>query len=308
MALVLPYPGVPVNGQSGDATPILANINAITQAIQSFDGSQIAAGTVVQSALNSTVNPVTRDNLIIQNFVSSGCVWNTVSGLSGTMSSGTLFINGLMVTVNGVVSNTFNASKDTYIDIDYNGNVYYQAIANGANAPALTANSIRVAKVVTNGSAITSVVQTGVDSNNVQIYPTSPTLPLNWKSWTPTWTGFASAPTVAFSTYIKIGKTVFFKLSVSNTNGAVTGTVTFSLPVTGSPNIDGRILWGMGNCEHGGGAYTVLYAEDNGTTTAALSASQVSGSNIILAAVSPTVPFTWASGDTFAVQGFYEAA
>lgn len=188
MALVLPYPGTPQNGQTGDATPISANFTAIAQAVQSFDGSQIAATTVVGSALNSAINPITRDNLIVRNFVSSGCIWTTVSGLQGTMSSGTLFINGNMVTVNGVVSNSFTASNDTYIDIDYNGNIYYQAVSNNVASPAITANSVRVAVVVC-GASITSTNQgstTAVNptvSNNILtvcdslgnlIYPTSP--------------------------------------------------------------------------------------------------------------------------------------
>lgn len=189
MALSLPYPNTPQNGQAGDATPINANFTALAQAIQSFDGSQIAAGTIVGSALNSTVNPITRDALLFRNFVSSGCIWSTVSGLQGTMSSGVLFINGNMVTVNGVVAQTFTASQDTYIDIDYNGNVYYQGVSNNASSPAITANSVRVAIVVTSGSAISSINQGSIaatapvvssvvltvnDTLGNLIYPTDP--------------------------------------------------------------------------------------------------------------------------------------
>lgn len=189
MGLVLPYPNTPLNGQAGDATPINANFTAIAQSIQSFDGSQIAAGTIGASSFNSTVNPVTRDNLIIGDFVSSGCTWSTVSGLQGTMSGGILFINGIMITSSGVVSHNFTASQDTYIDIDYNGNVYYQGVSNNASSPSITANSIRIAIIITNGSAITSINQgslaatapviasinlTVSDSLGNMIYPTNP--------------------------------------------------------------------------------------------------------------------------------------
>jgi hypothetical protein len=61
---------------------------------------------------------------------------------------------------------TIAASKDTYIDLGYsgtyqggtaNGTLTQVAVANGAAAPAVTANSIRLWKVVTSASAITAV-------------------------------------------------------------------------------------------------------------------------------------------------------
>lgn len=174
MPLVLPYPNIPQNGQPLDATPVLANIIAITQAIQSFDGSQVQAGTLQAAAFASNINPVTITKETESSFVSSGAVWSTVSGLSGTMTGGVAYIVGNRVTLTGVGSNTFSASKDTYIDIDLLGNIYYQAVTNGAAAPAITANAIRVAKVVTNGSAITSIVQFGADSLGNIIYPSGP--------------------------------------------------------------------------------------------------------------------------------------
>lgn len=171
MALVLPNPGVPQNGQPLDATPLLANQTAITQAIQSFDASQVQAGTLVAAAFNASINPNTLLKETTRPFVSIGLVWSTISGLNGGMTSGVMYYNGIRVSVNSVSSNTFTASKDTYIDIDVNGNITYQAVTNGAAAPALTASSIRVAKVVTSGSAITSIVITGYDSLLNPIYP-----------------------------------------------------------------------------------------------------------------------------------------
>lgn len=87
------------------------------------------------------------------------------------MSGGTLYYNGTPVTVNSVASHTFTASKDTYIDVDKNGNVTYQAVSNNASSPSLTANSIRVAKVVTGSSSISSIALTGSDTLGNIIYP-----------------------------------------------------------------------------------------------------------------------------------------
>jgi hypothetical protein len=179
MPLVLPYPTVPTNGQPLDATPMLANIQAIAQAIQSFDGSQVQAGSLVAAAFNANINPNTLLNETTVPFVKAGTVvWSIVSGLNGAMTSGFIYFNGIRVPVSAVASNAFAANKDIYIDIDVNGNITYQAVANGATSPALTANSIRVAKVVT-GATITSIQQWGVDAAATTgqvnyIYNTSP--------------------------------------------------------------------------------------------------------------------------------------
>lgn len=174
MPFSLPNPTSPTNGQSLDATPILANEVAIANAIASFDGSQIQAGTVPSSAFATTANPNTLIAAITQPFVQSGVVWTTVSGLAGTMSGGTIYYNGTPVTVNSVASHTFTASKDTYVDVDKNGNVTYQAVTNGAASPSLTANSVRVAVVITGASAITSITLNGIDTLGDYIYPISP--------------------------------------------------------------------------------------------------------------------------------------
>ena len=155
----MPNPTVPTNGQSLDATPLLANLQAVYQAIQSFDASQITAGTLTAAAFNASINPNTLLTETTFPFVSTGLVWSTVSGLSGGMTSGVLYYNGIRVSVNSVASNTFTASKDTYVDIDVNGNITYQAVTNNAASPAITANSVRVAIIVSSGAALTTINQ-----------------------------------------------------------------------------------------------------------------------------------------------------
>lgn len=174
MSFVLPNPGVPQNGQSGDATPILANELAIAQAISSFDGSQVQSGSIQSAALANNINPQLRGSETLANFVYSGCLWSLVSGFSGTMTGGTIYVNGFRTIVSGVGANTFAASSDTYVDIDNLGNIVYLAVANGATASSLTANSLRVAKVVTNGSAITTITQFGSDGIGNILYPIGP--------------------------------------------------------------------------------------------------------------------------------------
>lgn len=198
MGLTLPFPGQPAQNSALASVPVLDNINAIAQAIQAFDGSQINSGSITASALATGINPNTLLRDTIQQFVQSGCVWSAVSGLAGTMSQGILYAENatamFRVAVNGIGSHTFAASSDTYVDIDYLGNVTYTAASNNATSPSITANAVRVAIVVT-GSSTISVVNQGylaltastiapVVSNNTlwkfdslgnQIYPTSST-------------------------------------------------------------------------------------------------------------------------------------
>lgn len=108
------------------------------------------------------------------NFVYIGLVWTQTSGLIGTMTAGTAYVKGVRVAPSTIASHTFTASKDTYIDINTAGVLTYVEVTNGASSPALTSNSIRIAKVVTNGSAITSVTQNSLDSLGNYVYNTSP--------------------------------------------------------------------------------------------------------------------------------------
>jgi hypothetical protein len=108
------------------------------------------------------------------NFISSGIAIPTSATLISSSSAGVMYYGGSKITVASDGGHTYTASKDTYVDVSNNGVYAYSAVSNSAAAPALTASSIRVAKVVTGASAVTSVIQSGLDSNNVPIYPTSP--------------------------------------------------------------------------------------------------------------------------------------
>lgn len=108
---------------------------------------------------------------ILHDYIASGGAVAQSSGLIGTFSNIVYYIGGKRYTASSVANKTYTASKDTYVDIGIDGTVDYNEVANGAAAPALASNHVRVAKVVTNGSAITSVVQSHVDSLGNLIYP-----------------------------------------------------------------------------------------------------------------------------------------
>lgn len=114
----------------------------------------------------------------IGNFVYSGGVVAQTSGLTGSISNIVYYIAGVRYTKSSIPNNTFTASQDTYVDIDTSGVLHFVAVTNGATSGmTLTANSVRIAKVVTNGSAITSVIQLGWDPLYNPIYSSGPVGP-----------------------------------------------------------------------------------------------------------------------------------
>lgn len=112
---------------------------------------------------------------VFSNFVASGGTIAQSSGLIGTFSNIVFYLNGRRYSGTSIANKTYTASKDTYVDVtgssDGSVTVAYNEVANGAAAPALTTNYIRVAKVVTGSSAITSVTQSGADSLGNSIKP-----------------------------------------------------------------------------------------------------------------------------------------
>lgn len=99
-------------------------------------------------------------------FVQSGLIWSVVSGLNCTMSAGVAYISDgsnymQRIIAAQIASRTFTASKDTYIDLGTDGVIYYTEVANGATVGmTLSANRIRIAKVISGASTITEIQQT----------------------------------------------------------------------------------------------------------------------------------------------------
>ena len=85
----------------------------------------------------------------------------STASLTSTMPGGTAYVQGgsvLQRVVSPGATYTYAASSDTYVDLSYTGVLTYSAVANGATAPGVAANSLLLEKVVTSATAITSVV------------------------------------------------------------------------------------------------------------------------------------------------------
>lgn len=220
------------------------------------------------------------------NFVQAGGgVWSIQSGLAGNMTAVTLFIAGVEYTNALVTGHTFAASSDTYVDYTVGTGITYNAVANNAASFALAANSIRLAIIVTSGSAITSinqgqftvtapvassVIYSVSDSLGNLIYPTSPGGSGTWLAYRQSTATFTSTtntavqiPALSLIATIPAGRKaeVFFFTSDFSANasattpiveiwdGAVGGTRLFS--------VESNTLAGANDFGGGSGSYPV---------------------------------------------------
>lgn len=128
--------------------------------VSTISGAKITAGTVTVAAFDTSASPETRMSESQFDYVASGCVWSGdayASTRNASMTSGVVYIGGKRVTVSAVTARSFTASKDTYIDVDNTGTLGYSEVTNNAASPALAANSIRLAIIVTGASNIANI-------------------------------------------------------------------------------------------------------------------------------------------------------
>lgn len=110
---------------------------------------------------------ITRDDeTVADHVVGSGLTWTIDTGLNGDMTGGVVYIQGYRRTIAAINNRTFTASRDTYVYVEVGGTVGYSEVNNAAAAPALPADSMWIAYIVTNATDITLIRQGGSDSYN----------------------------------------------------------------------------------------------------------------------------------------------
>ncbi len=146
--------------------------DTVIDALNSFPGGNIETTSVTTAALDNNANPEYRWGESFNEFVFTGLLPPTSVDLTSTTTAGTAYVKEdatlkMKRVVKDATANTYTASKDTYVDISSSGTYTYSAVATDAAEPAVAANSIRLALVVTDGDNITSVTDKRV--LNVQI-------------------------------------------------------------------------------------------------------------------------------------------
>lgn len=125
-----------------------------------------------------------------------------------------------------------------------------------------------------------------------------------WTTFTPTLGGITIGNGTLTARYIQIGKTVFFNIRfLLGSTSAITGGISFTLPVTSNLNSTGY----SGYFQDSGTALyaTLSYAIGSTLYMSAVLTNGTYGSQTI---TSNTVPFTWTTNDEIFVSGTYEAA
>jgi len=140
--------------------------NTVVDALNSIDGTLIRSRTISSDSLTRNADPVLRWNDSFNDFVITGLLPPTSASLSTTTTAGRALIDGYYVEKDAT-SHAYTASKDTYVDLSSSGVYTYSVVANGAVEPTTTANSIRLAKVVSGATTISSVTDKRVTSINV---------------------------------------------------------------------------------------------------------------------------------------------
>lgn len=128
--------------------------------------SNVKADSIFEINMGDDANPRLRDSELLNitydtttsqnSYVYTGCTPATDSDLTSDISACTAYVNGYRV-VKSATSQTYTASRDTYVDLSQTGTYTLSAVVNGATAPSVAANSARLAKVVTDGTTITTV-------------------------------------------------------------------------------------------------------------------------------------------------------
>jgi hypothetical protein len=105
--------------------------------------------TAGQGAANETPLFQTADG--IDDYVVSGLAIPVPSPISptGDLQTGVAYIIGQRNVLSSAVANTYPQASDTYVDMSSTGVLTYASVANGGTEPAVTANSLRLNKVVT---------------------------------------------------------------------------------------------------------------------------------------------------------------
>lgn len=110
----------------------------------------------MKELLNITTDSASGGTLTQNTVVESGCVPADDTDLTSDISACVAFVNGKRIS-KGATANTYTASRDCYVDLSQSGTYTTSCVTNGASQPSVAANSTRLAKVVTDGTEITTV-------------------------------------------------------------------------------------------------------------------------------------------------------
>jgi hypothetical protein len=154
-----------------------------------------------------------------------------------------------------------------------------------------------------------------VGGNTSVVFPSSSgtiqLVPGSWTAYTPTLGSLTLGNGTMSFFYSQVGKTVNIRgLITLGSTSSVGANPTFTLPVPNNTSATSQNATPMGHVCYvdTGVAQYFGYATWNSSNTLLFSITNIAGTYPVIATVQSNVPFTWGSGDQFAVVASYEAA
>lgn len=144
-------------------TYLNTSFNTIKNVINGgLDSDNIEDGSIGIDDMATAASPAQREGDHFNAYTKTGMLPATDTDLTSDISAGVSYVKsdaGLLYRIaTDATAKTYTASKDTWVYIDSNGAFQYEEVANGAAQPSTPSNSLILAKVVTDGDNITSVV------------------------------------------------------------------------------------------------------------------------------------------------------
>lgn len=134
-----------------------------------------------------------------------------------------------------------------------------------------------------------------------------------WDSWSPTFTGLTVGNGLLVARYLQIGRTVQFRLSlVAGTGSTFSASFNFSLPIAVRGDyiagVDGIGSAFLSRSTSASRVVAGAYLNSVSGSVCGMVVDRLAGGYTTSAVVGVGIPWTWSPGDTFSVDGSYEAA
>lgn len=137
-----------------------ADLNKIfTDYNSNIQTGNIADDTLTEADMADEINPRVRtsEGASCAKVVTGLLPAVNAGSLTTTTSAGTAYPQGYRVNKSSTTQKTYTATKWTFVDLDQNGDFQYSEVAIDAATPAVATNSIRLARVSTDGTGVQTV-------------------------------------------------------------------------------------------------------------------------------------------------------
>lgn len=233
---------------------------------------------------------------------------NSAAKLTRTTVNNALNITSQPVGVDDVQTLTNKTLTSPTADtIAVTGNTDTATISTDTISEKTAANGVVIDGVTLKDMFVVGGSGTGV--KNASLDTTAGELGGVWDSYTPVFSNITLGTATPSGNKKLIGKTMFFFATITmSATSAITGNVSVSLPSTSGTINNGYMTCLFFDASAGqlkGNTFTSISPN---ATSNLVRAMIISGTDLVTATVTATVPFTWTTGDIFAIRGYYEIA